>query len=94
MDNLFHKQRVKRDLLNVATMEGKRIALEEYDFTYSEQDEELLSELWDAGKGIAEMMREMQRPVQEIIVLILDLEDRQRIGKRKSCFLTGRMCRK
>mgnify|MGYP001186276485 FL=1 len=60
------------------------IACEDLDFTWSLAEIYKFRKLWNDGRSIMEMEKELGRPQEEIAILILDQAAKGRIERRKN----------
>lgn len=67
------------------------IALEEYDFTWDEDDIQEFIKLWNKGGDIRMIAEYFNRPSIEVGLLILDLGERGKIKPRKRGLFGGEL---
>lgn len=68
------------------------IALEQLDFSWYQDQVELVIELWNKGVHIKQISEELGRDSDEVFLLLMDLIRRKRIKERKNgIYGQGRM---
>ena len=89
MKKKFNELQISQDLRRAIPKEEVVIALEGFDFSWYPSEIELAKELWEGGKNIHEMAKEL-RPrnkdtgVQETFLLLFHLLETRQIKKRKN----------
>ena len=66
------------------------IALSELDFSWYPNEVEQVAQLWRDGLPVADIAEKMERDVDEVVILIMDLARRMMIGQRKNGVLGER----
>lgn len=67
--------------------EQKVIILENLDFSWLRSDMDRAAEMWQAGVPVPEMADELGREPDEVLMLVIHLARRGRIGSRKGGLL-------
>ena len=60
------------------------IALSELDFSWYQNEVEQVAQMWRDGIHIADIAERMERDIDEVAILIMDLARRGVIGRRKN----------
>ena len=76
--------RVLADLRKRRPQEKLYIALSELDFSWYHAEVEKIKKLWAYGLHIAKIAEMLERDIDEVAVLIMDLARRGVIGRRKN----------
>ena len=74
-------------------MENNYIALLDLDFSWSTEDKEIIIEFWNQGESIKYISEKVEREVDEVFLLLLDLARKKKIKERDNgiwgrCFQT------
>lgn len=59
------------------------IACEDLDFSWYHDELQFVIEAWGKGLSIFEIAEELQRDPDEVLILLVDLARKERIGKRR-----------
>jgi len=68
---------------------GLYIACEELDFSWYEEEIELVIQWWNTGLSVEKMAQRLERDPDEILVLLLDLARKEKIQQRKRGIFRG-----
>ena len=55
------------------------IALIDFDFAFTKSEIKLISEFWEEGKSLQWIAAAVNREVEEVVVLLLDIRNRKKI---------------
>ena len=76
--------RVLADSRKMRPREELYIALSELDFSWYRGEVEQVAQLWREGLPVADIAERMERDIDEVAILIMDLARRDVIGRRKN----------